>query len=55
MMNAFGERLADPVEHLFYSPECTLQLYDICISRNSPYFVVTNYYGWVFGVFSKGV
>ncbi|KAN0133751.1 hypothetical protein V8E53_008475 [Lactarius tabidus] len=30
------------------------KLYDICQSRNSPYFVVTNYYGWVFGVFSKG-
>ncbi|KAI9446481.1 hypothetical protein H4582DRAFT_1906054 [Lactarius indigo] len=30
------------------------KLYDICVSRNSPYFAVTNYYGWVFGVFSKG-
>ncbi|KAF8275041.1 hypothetical protein EI94DRAFT_22219 [Lactarius quietus] len=30
------------------------KLYDICVSRNCPYFVVTNYYGWVFGVFSKG-
>ncbi|KAI0306599.1 hypothetical protein B0F90DRAFT_1691319 [Multifurca ochricompacta] len=30
------------------------KLYDICLSRDSPYFVVTNYYGWVFGVFSKG-
>ncbi|KAI0256673.1 hypothetical protein BJV78DRAFT_298922 [Lactifluus subvellereus] len=30
------------------------KLYDICIARDSPYFVVTNYYGWVFGVFSKG-
>ncbi|KAI9466186.1 hypothetical protein BJY52DRAFT_1183059 [Lactarius psammicola] len=30
------------------------KLYDVCVSRNSPYFAVTNYYGWVFGVFSKG-
>ncbi|KAN0123878.1 hypothetical protein V8E52_002368 [Russula decolorans] len=30
------------------------KLYDICMAKESPYFVVTNYYGWVFGVFSKG-
>ncbi|KAI0302006.1 hypothetical protein BC826DRAFT_492862 [Russula brevipes] len=30
------------------------KLYDICIAKESPYFVVTNYYGWVFGAFSKG-
>ncbi|KAH9001294.1 hypothetical protein EDB92DRAFT_1939050 [Lactarius akahatsu] len=30
------------------------KLYDICVSRNCPYFAITNYYGWVFGVFSKG-
>ncbi|KAI0006010.1 hypothetical protein BJV74DRAFT_13858 [Russula compacta] len=30
------------------------KLYDICIAKDSPYFVVTNYYGWVFGVFSRG-
>ncbi|KAI9509358.1 hypothetical protein F5148DRAFT_1012380 [Russula earlei] len=29
-------------------------LHDICVAKDSPYFVVTNYYGWVFGVFSKG-
>jgi len=31
------------------------KLYDICVAKESPYFVVTNYYGWVFGVFSKGM
>ncbi|KAI0273605.1 hypothetical protein BC834DRAFT_217492 [Gloeopeniophorella convolvens] len=30
------------------------KLYDLCIARDSPYFVVTNYYNWVFGAFSKG-
>lgn len=34
---------------------CAPQLYDICVAKESPYFVVTNYYGWVFGVFSKGM
>jgi hypothetical protein len=31
------------------------QIYDICVAKECPYFVVTNYYGWVFGVFSKGM
>jgi len=30
------------------------KIYDICVAKECPYFVVTNYYGWVFGVFSKG-
>ena len=38
-----------------HSPDCAPQLYDICVARECPYFVVTNYYGWVFGVFSKGM
>lgn len=55
-MNAFGGRLVDPLpEPLLFPSECILQLYDICVSRDCPYFAVTNYYGWVFGVFSKGV
>jgi len=51
--NAFGARLAD-LSPVLFSTECILQLYDICIAKDSPYFAVTNYYGWVFGVFSKG-
>lgn len=31
-----------------------LQLYDACCARNSHWFIVTNYHGWVFGAFSKG-
>jgi hypothetical protein len=38
-----------------HSPDCAPQIYDICVARECPYFVVTNYYGWVFGVFSKGM
>ena len=54
-INAYGERLVNPMHPPSYSPDCALQLYDICIAKDSPYFVVTNYYGWVFGVFSRGM
>ncbi|ETW85951.1 hypothetical protein HETIRDRAFT_311013 [Heterobasidion irregulare TC 32-1] len=30
------------------------KVYDVCVARDCPWFVLTNYSGWVFGVFSKG-
>jgi hypothetical protein len=53
--NVYGERLVDPLNISLFTFLRLPQLYDICIARDSPYFVVTNYYGWVFGVFSKGM
>jgi hypothetical protein len=55
-----NERIWGKVSRYFTSTSptplnCVLQLYDICVSRDTPYFAVTNYYGWVFGVFSKGL
>jgi hypothetical protein len=54
-INAYGERLVNSLEMSSYYPDGAPQLYDICVAKESPYFVVTNYYGWVFGVFSKGM
>ncbi|THH18141.1 hypothetical protein EW146_g2779 [Bondarzewia mesenterica] len=30
------------------------KIYDMCIAKGCPWFVLSNYSGWVFGVFSKG-
>jgi hypothetical protein len=55
-INACGERLVKSIIWKFALTPLigTPQLYDVCIAKESPYFVVTNYYGWVFGAFSKG-
>src|ERR1700730_17079293 len=55
-INAYGERLVKSFVDVSLTPltDRAPQLYDICMAKESPYFVVTNYYGCVFGAFSKG-
>ncbi|KAI0054043.1 hypothetical protein FA95DRAFT_1507578 [Auriscalpium vulgare] len=44
----------DQTRELNSSERLWAKIYDSCIARHTPWFVLTNYNTWAFGVFSKG-
>ena len=53
-MNGFGARSVIDLGLRDVPDPNVIKVYDVCVARDCPWFVLTNYFGWVFGVFSKG-